>query len=73
MTDEQHLALAKITFLNTSIIGAMAETLYGLLEEAHALLPNARVLSLLSEIEQLQASLVHVQGHVETCKKDLGL
>ena len=73
MTEDQQAAIAKITLLNTRIMAQMAGTLYRVVEASHAMLPNARVLFLLSEIEQLQASLGHVQELGENCRTELGL
>lgn len=73
MTPEQLSTIAKITLENTKLLSGVVTTCYSLLEEVLPLLPEReRAISLLSDIEQLQACAVALRRSVESAEHDLG-
>ncbi len=73
MTNEQFSKIAHITLANSMVISDMAGTLYALVEAARELTPNARLIPLLSAVEQLQASIAPLKSLAEQVQRELGV
>ena len=76
MTEEHFKAVAKITLVNSSIIGGLSLTLVTLTEKILPLIHDEErdsVIGLLHELEQLQAIVADLAPSLEQAKKELGL
>jgi hypothetical protein len=80
MTDEQLKKLARITLLNTKILGGITDCLYDVYERVLPLLPDENVppdegnkIRLLHNIEQLQAVTSELSSCLSQSASELGV